>query len=375
MNYVEEARVPPRGQRIDIIHNLVEGSSFSKGGIETWINDYLAFATKDYRVLSTTKANACSTPKTLQGHPLKIVGHRRSRWRFWPEIVTLALAVFRHRKTISDEVQIHRLEMVPWVRLIRPKTKISLVIHTNNLAQARFRKDPRWVVFSPVFQLLEIIGLRAADKLLVYSAVDFERVRKLAAGAKLGRAWFNDHVFCTRDELGGDNFFVWVGRMEKVKNPFLAIDAFEKSAPNHPHSLLMVGSGSLYNKVHERVLRSPERNRIRLEKEMPPPELASLLQKSSFLLQTSHFEGSPRILLEALACGVGIIAHANNDPEDWRLTSAVHFNVSDYTPENYAKGMVEVSQRPINRAEIAQTVQAFSASSMTQNLENYLHGK
>lgn len=100
---------------------------------------------------------------------------------------------------------------------------------------------------------------------------------------------------------------VVVGRLEKQKNPFLAIDAFLTIAEKFPnYKLVFYGEGSLKKDLTAYIAKKNAKNRIELRGAVD--DVAKVLSESTLYMMTSDFEGMPNALMEAMAVGIPAIS-------------------------------------------------------------------
>lgn len=100
---------------------------------------------------------------------------------------------------------------------------------------------------------------------------------------------------------------VVVGRLEKQKNPFLAIDAFLNIADDYPdYKLVFYGDGSLKKVLAEYIAKRNAEKKIELRG--ATDDVARVLSESALYMMTSDFEGMPNALMEAMAVGIPAIS-------------------------------------------------------------------
>lgn len=106
-----------------------------------------------------------------------------------------------------------------------------------------------------------------------------------------------------------DTLFVCVGRLQEQKNPELLFDAFEEAFSNTEDChLLMVGDGPMREQLVSKVAGLSTRDRVHfLGVRYDIPDILSA--SDSFAL-SSHWEGHPLALLEALAAGLPVVSTA-----------------------------------------------------------------
>lgn len=105
------------------------------------------------------------------------------------------------------------------------------------------------------------------------------------------------------------HWVLFVGRLQKQKNPKRLLDVFHKyHSKNKSSYLLIAGEGNLRKSAenHAKEL-GVEKNVIFLGS-VNQNELVKLYQVSDVFLMTSDFEGMPMSVLEALGCGLPVVS-------------------------------------------------------------------
>jgi len=112
-----------------------------------------------------------------------------------------------------------------------------------------------------------------------------------------------EHPWC-RD--GGDPVVLAVGRLTEQKNFPLLINAFALACRQRPMRLLILGEGPARAALEAQIQALDVSARIALPGFLPNP-FAHMRSAGVFAL-SSAWEGLPTVLIEALACGVPIVA-------------------------------------------------------------------
>lgn len=101
------------------------------------------------------------------------------------------------------------------------------------------------------------------------------------------------------------NSFLWVGRLDKRKDPLTILSAFSTFIKNEPKARLTMffEDTSLLSEVELFVLRNFRNNEVRLKGSCAHSKLEIWYQQSEFFILGSHREGGPFSLIEAMACG------------------------------------------------------------------------
>jgi len=94
-----------------------------------------------------------------------------------------------------------------------------------------------------------------------------------------------------------NNKFIFVGRLSEQKNLFNIIDAISKTN----FELDIYGSGELKNQI-DLFIKTKKAN-VHLKGEIANCELPFILNKYKYYILASFYEGMPKTLLEAMACG------------------------------------------------------------------------
>lgn len=97
---------------------------------------------------------------------------------------------------------------------------------------------------------------------------------------------------------------LFVGRLEKQKNPETLINAVSKF-PGKTR-LMIVGNGSLKNRL-ETVAKSLNVS-LEIKDAIPNSRLPHIYRRADIFILPSFAEGHPKVLLEAMSCGLSVIA-------------------------------------------------------------------
>jgi glycosyltransferase involved in cell wall biosynthesis len=109
-------------------------------------------------------------------------------------------------------------------------------------------------------------------------------------------------IFCPGNNgQRSSNRICFVGRFEEQKNPFALLKAVE----GLDVELLMVGSGSLARQLRDEA--GLQGLQVQFFGNLPHRQLPKILKSSSLFVLPSHYEGHPKTLLEAMACGLPVI--------------------------------------------------------------------
>ncbi len=104
---------------------------------------------------------------------------------------------------------------------------------------------------------------------------------------------------------------LFVGALRPFKQPQLLLDAASRSPGA---DFVLVGDGLMMDELKVRIEREQLRN-VTLRGVLAAEQLKQQYQQADIFLFPSTWEGSPKVLLEAAACGLPVIARKNYQPE------------------------------------------------------------
>lgn len=272
-----------------------------------------------------------------------------------PHSVRLVVGALRHRHRLprARTVHAHRVDTAWAARRLFPRTPLVHFVHNQENGLTSGATDSFWGRAPRVHATLERSVVRGARATVVFNE---DYARTLAARAErvtFSPNWYEPDVVRLRAEPDEPYRVVWLGRLEPMKDPVLALDAFAALVaqdPAHPWSLLVIGSGTLTDQVaaHRTSLDPDVAERVRLAGAVAPDEVGELLGASGVFLMTSvpGYEGHPRVLVEALAAGLPSVVTEGSDTGRL-LTSGANGFVTGRDPDEIAaavRAAVELSR-------------------------------
>lgn len=108
-----------------------------------------------------------------------------------------------------------------------------------------------------------------------------------------------------------DKVILFVGVLTERKRPSLLIDALT----HLPESwkLLIIGDGPLKTKLHSQAVKIEVDTRVKFTGFIPYPELPAYYRTADLFALVAAYEGYPKVVLEAAACGLPIMATRSFD--------------------------------------------------------------
>jgi teichuronic acid biosynthesis glycosyltransferase TuaC len=200
---------------------------------------------------------------------------------------------------------------------------------------------------------------KSLAKLLAEAGVPEEKLKPVANGVDI-QVFHADKNGRERENRGvraDSKLLLFVGNLLPVKNPQLLLGAFEKVVKARPEwqlHLCLAGKGPLQKELEDWVLEKGLQDRVRFLGPLPAEEIAGWMRSADLLCMSSRNEGLPNVVLEAMACGlpvmatdVGGIHEVVDAPWKGRLTP-------EGDMETYARGIEELLESPLDRTRIAE---------------------
>jgi glycosyltransferase involved in cell wall biosynthesis len=230
-----------------------------------------------------------------------------------------------------------------------------------------------------IHEFIERLVIRRAEQVIVFNPDYVEQVREANPIAISSPTWYNPTVFGPGNRRDSDEIRIcWVGRMERPKDPELALRAFLALDQNTDSrvTLTMVGSGTERGNLIDIVSTLPEpiRARIFLEGRLPPSSVAAVLQDSSIFLMTSvpGYEGYPRVLVEAMACGLPCVVTEGSDTGSLVRDGITGYVVSRREPAELAEAILQATM--IDPKNAIDAVSDLDAPTVVRSLIDYGKG-
>jgi len=325
------AEVQARAARL-IVHQF-DPSRVRAGGVDTCISDLIAYAPTDvvFAVIGVTSADAPLGRWTAIEHRgrellfMPVARLPRGDRRHVPFSLRLAAGLTRWRPGIPDvTLQAHRVDVAAAVRTVRrPAGRHIQFVHNphgRDEGVLGTSSDSFWRFAPSLYGAVERRQLAHADRIVVFSRREAERLQALGHAAIAWQTWFDPAVFFVEPRRTDDAeplSLAWIGRFERQKDPLLALEVFAELCATDPGATLtMLGGGALRGALERGAVAGGLRGRVTLRPTGDRGQVASLMRRSHVVLLTSRYEGSPRVLVEALASGTPVAATPESDPDE-----------------------------------------------------------
>ena len=103
---------------------------------------------------------------------------------------------------------------------------------------------------------------------------------------------------------------VFVGRLAQPKEPLMLLESFNNLPPKLKGiaRIDIIGDGPKRKEVEEFIKKNKLKEKAKLLGNLPRGKVFEVLKKSDIFVLTSKWEGFPRSILEAMSCGLAVIA-------------------------------------------------------------------
>jgi glycosyltransferase involved in cell wall biosynthesis len=157
-----------------------------------------------------------------------------------------------------------------------------------------------------------------------------------------------------------------VGYLLRRKGFHLVVDAMAKVRLQHPRAMLLIVGGvarwgeDYSSVIRERISAHGLESSVRLIGPRPPEELSAWYSAADLFVLGSSSEGSPNVLMEALACGVPAVATPVGSVPQVLTDRSLGILLREQTADEMARGIDQALSASWDRAAIREWAVAHS---------------
>jgi glycosyltransferase involved in cell wall biosynthesis len=294
------------------------------GGVEGFIRDVLVHGMSDgrkFRVIGVAGPESerelgtwsrCEWPGDVEFDFMPVTRlisgdqHRKV-----PHSIRLAGGLIRYRPQLEEGiVHYHRAEIALTTGHLARRARRILILHGPGPTVVRQSRESFWRYAPAAFDAVERRAVRSSDRAYVMHAQRAAQLHKKYPQVVHASNWFDDDIFFPGPgPLDSLPVIGWAGRLEPPKDPLLAIATLARlDRSGVAFRAWLAGEGTLREQVRLSIDSHGLADKVSLLGVLSPSDLADRLRSSSVLLLSSLWEGSPRAVIEALACGVPVAA-------------------------------------------------------------------
>jgi glycosyltransferase involved in cell wall biosynthesis len=211
---------------------------------------------------------------------------------------------------------------------------------------------------------VESFGVPAEKILILSNDVDVHRFRPATAAEKL--------ELRNRFSIPSGRIAIILHRLSPVRRHVTFLPHILSALTRHPDCcLVIVGDGPERPDLEKLIDNSPVRDRVMLVGSVAHEAVHEYLRAADVFLNPSYVEGFPRVVIEAMACGLPSVVTDAGGTSDLLPTAHRRFIVSRDEPERFAKELehllgAEASQLRVMGEEAARHVQKYSTENVAQ---------
>lgn len=349
------------------------------GGIQTFLHDFVKFAPADFEI--TVAGVTQDQAQRPIGHRTQIPINGRTAW-FLPlapaggmplnplRLLAMAVAQLRLRRDMLRPrtiLQVHR-----------PYRPLFLAGHRGPRVQfihVDIREWPGpagWSRLRGLYRQFSDTALRQMARVVVVNEPGAVIIREehpqIAERVDYLPVWFDEAVFrpptpgertAARNDVmvrlgigasgGQDRFVLLAGRLDPIKDPILAVEGFAVLAdgPTNQARLLICGDGALHEQMERRAQELGIADRVHFMGDLAREELAVVMRACDAMILTSLAEGGgPRVVLEALASGLPVVAMPVGEVRRTIEHKVNGWLIEDRTPSAIGRGLAWVLDQP-----------------------------
>lgn len=308
------------------------------GGIQTFLRNFVKYAPVNFEInwMGITSDRILRPigkwqkvhikDKEINFLPVLYVKNENKR-TFIPLTLKFVISLLKYRIPQKNCVlDFHGIEGI--FPFLFSKNKKVLFIHGHTQDFYNPHTEVKWKRLPKLYFFIEKCLIKKLDKIYIVreDAVDFYRREypDIADRISFLPTWADNEIFYpylkeVKDEKKkgfmkkykfnfGDKLILFVGRFEGQKDPLLLVETFYFIASQIPTGkLLLVGSGGLKSKMEQMLSTYGINNKVIFLGTLSQAEVAEIMNIADVFLLTSAFEGMPRSVMEALACGLPVV--------------------------------------------------------------------
>lgn len=182
--------------------------------------------------------------------------------------------------------------------------------------------------------LITTVSKSVCKELINEYNVDPGRIRIVYNGVE-------ETLFCpVKNKIQAEKYILYVGRLTYRKGLFDLIDSVKYLSKEIPDiRFIIVGGGHLSDKIKVKISNLGLKDNFLIKGHIPKEELIKLYQNATIYVVPSHYEGLPTVLLEAMSCGLPVVATAINANLDVIKSGENGILVNPKSPREMAKAI------------------------------------
>lgn len=279
---------------------------------------------------------------------------------------------FKNVKIIVDKynpdiIHAHDIKASIIAGFLYPKKKIISHIHSNMKNMQRLSiKSVLYNYFQKNFYYIIWVSQRALDDYFFNNRIKNKSI------VMQNVVNMQEIIKKSNEALNQDFDLIFLGRLEKVKNPLRIIDIIKLiKIYKNDISIAIIGNGSLYEQMKIKITQLNLNNNIIMFGNLDNPY--KYLKHSKLMIITSLYEGTPMCILEGMCLGLPIISTPVGE-----LTKIINNNVNGFLcndNDNFVKNILNLLNDSLLYKELSSnSIKTFKQiNNITKYKENLLN--
>ena len=191
-------------------------------------------------------------------------------------------------------------------------TPVLMKVHGTDVNEYLHVPSKRWQILAAARRCRAVMSVSAALRAqLVEAGVDADRAHVIYNGVDAS-IFHPADMGAARHRLGvasDERVLLFIGNLKVAKGCVDLLEGFIRVAGSQPQAtLVFAGGGEAQGQLVQRAAEAGLTSRVRLLGKVEHALLPTWLAASNVLCLPSHNEGVPNVVLEAMACGVPVVA-------------------------------------------------------------------
>lgn len=287
-----------------------------KSGIDTYVRNTAALAADDFEFVIVSGADDNSEPYIRHGKPLK--QYTIDMYRAlnpWKDMKAVAQAMRIIRKEKPDLVHCHSAKggvIGRFAAFLTGKKSIYTAHAFSFLSAESDMKQKVFLCLEKIAKLNSVLlGCAESEKQLGIERVGYTEKNAYAWNNAISKIKDED-IQEPNEEIKGEKFVISIGRPSYQKNPLLMVETMKRVHEEHPDvKFYMVGVGfysPMLDETKALIFKYGMEDCFILVPWLSHAETLGYLKYAQVYLTTSHYEGLPIAVLEAMAMGKAIVS-------------------------------------------------------------------
>lgn len=269
---------------------------------------------------------------------VKIQWFSKNSW-----VTPSALYRFFHYLASNKPMFLYSLTVVPniWARIFGRILSVPIIISSYRNLVAKQYESILWPLSTHIICNAEVIRL----KLIKKHRVRENRISVVSNGVD------TDYFFPDYTKQSSLPTIMYAGRLVKQKDLLTLLDSFRIIQQKIPDAkLLIIGNGNERRHLEHFVRQHSLEKQVSLI--AGTMDIREYMQRAQVFLLSSLYEGSPNILIEAMACGLPVVATRTSG-----IPELIEHGVNGYlvSPGDF-KSMAEVTIRLLQKNNIREEI-------------------